>query len=284
MGLLASLKHWRQRRVIDGTPLTDEAWRACCDGLRFLQMLEQAELARLRELVVLFLDAKEMAGAGGLELSNAIRLSVAVQACLPVLNLGLEYYRGWVGVVIYPGEFVAPRAEHDEDGVVHEYDETISGEAWEGGPVILSWEDASHADTAAEQGYNVVIHEFAHKIDMLNGEPDGVPPLHAGMDSKAWSQAFAQSYAHFCRRVDVFDAACEAAEARAEETGGDAEYPDDLSIDPYASEHPSEFFAVMSEVFFVTPEIVKAEYPAVYAQLAMFYRQDPAARRQAVQS
>jgi Mlc titration factor MtfA (ptsG expression regulator) len=103
--------------------------------------------------------------------------------------------------------------------------------------------------------------------------------LHAGMDSKSWSQVFAQAYEDFCRRVDAFDATCEAAEARAEENGGEVEYPDDLRIDPYASEHPSEFFAVMSEVFFVAPEIVKAEYPAVYAQLAMFYRQDPAARQ-----
>jgi Mlc titration factor MtfA (ptsG expression regulator) len=256
---------WRRRRVLAHTPLADEEWDAACAALPFLAGISDDELARLRELSVLFLDAKQMTGAGGLALTNGIRLSIAIQACLPILNLGLEYYAGWVGIVVYPGEFVAPREEHDEDGVVHEYDETIAGEAWEGGPVLLSWEDARHSAADVHEGYNVVIHEFAHKLDMLNGEADGMPPLHAGMDGRAWQAALSAAYADFCRQVDAYD--------ETEDIDEDA-----FAIDPYAAEHPSEFFAVLSEAFFEIPHVVLAEYPEVYAQFKLFYRQDPATR------
>jgi len=257
MGLMDFLARKRRRRVIEKTPLNDRQWRDACDALPFLGGLSAAELARLRELVVLFLDAKEMAGAGGLTLTNEIRLSIALQACLPILNLGIEYYDGWVGIIVYPGEFVAPRELHDEDGVVHEYDEAVTGEAWSQGPVILSWEDAAQSAARSGEGYNVVIHEFAHKLDMLNGEPDGMPPLHAEMDRGAWHHALAAAYRDFCARVD----------------GGE-----DTWIDPYAAEAPGEFFAVMSEAFFEIPDVVLDEYPELYAQFRQFYRQDPVSR------
>jgi MtfA peptidase len=257
MGLFDFLSRNRSRRAIERTPLSDRQWREARDALPFLGGLADDELLRLRELVALFLDAKEMAGAGGLTLTNEIRLSIALQACLPILNLGIEYYDGWVGIVVYPGEFVAPRRLHDEDGVMHEYDEAVTGEAWSDGPVILSWEDAAQSTERSDEGYNVVIHEFAHKLDMLNGGPDGMPPLHADMDRAAWHGALAAAYADFCRRVD----------------GGE-----DTWIDPYAAESPGEFFAVISEAFFEIPDVVQDDYPALYAQFRQFYRQDPASR------
>jgi Mlc titration factor MtfA (ptsG expression regulator) len=262
--LFSRFAQWRKQRIIALTPLSEGQWRRACDALPFLAGLDAEELARLRGLAVLFLDAKQMAGAGGLELTDDIRLSIAIQACLPILNLGLDYYAGWVGIVVYPGEFVVPRAQSDEDGVVHEYDETIAGEAWEAGPVILSWEDVEIGADETDSGYNVVIHEFAHKLDMLNGDVDGMPPLHQGMDRKSWQKALGTAYDDFCRDVD----AC----------GDDEDALDELVIDPYAAEHPSEFFAVLSEAFFVIPRIVKDEYPGVYEQFALFYRQDPASR------
>ena len=131
----------------------------------------------------------------------------------------------------------------------------MTGESWERGPVILSWADAQEGGRGT--GYNVVIHEFAHKLDMLNGEANGFPPLHAEMNREQWSSAFSEAYEAFCRRVDRD---CE------------------LEIDEYAAESPAEFFAVMSEAFFESPQTVRKSFPAVYAQLAQFYRQDPAAR------
>jgi Mlc titration factor MtfA (ptsG expression regulator) len=135
------------------------------------------EKTHLKILVEPFLAEKEFSTAGGLQLSDEICVAIAAQGCLPILNLGLAAYRDWVGIVVYPNEFVVPRQFEDEDGVVHEYDDVLSGEAWEGGPLIISWHDVQMAG----EGYNVVIHEFAHKLDMLNGEADGMPALHSGI-------------------------------------------------------------------------------------------------------
>lgn len=229
-----------------------ELWPRVEAGLPFLGHLSPAERERLREMALRFIAAKEWHGAQGLKLTDEIQLSIALQACLPVLNLGLDCYRGWVGVIVYPGDFVIPRREMDEAGVVHEFDDEVAGEAWEGGPVLLSWFD----QTEDTDGMNVVIHEFAHKLDMLNGPPDGMPPLHEGMSRRAWAEAFEAAYEDFCARVEA---------------------DGDTLIDPYAAEHPAEFFAVASEAFFEMPEVLREEYPAVYEQLRLFYRQDPAA-------
>lgn len=234
-------------------PVPDAMWDLTVSGLPFLQTLDADERARLRTLAEAFLAEKEFTAAGQLELSDQMCLSIAVQGCLPILNLGLGWYRGWVGIVVYPDEFVIPRQVQDDDGVVHEYDEVASGEAWAGGPLLVSWHDAQMAG----EGYNVVIHEFAHKLDMLNGEVDAIPPLHPGMDENAWSRIILDAYDDFCERVDA-----------GEET----------EIDPYGAEDPAEFFAVVSEAFFEVPQHVHDDYPLLYEQLAAFYRQDPYAR------
>ena len=174
----------------------------------FFGHLDAPDLTRLREDASLFIAQKEFSTAHELELTDAMIVSIAAQACLPVLNLSLDLYRGWVGVIVYPGEFVIRKTVEDEDGVVHEVEHDASGEAWEGGPVVLSWEDAQMTDDA--DAYNVVIHEFAHKIDMVTGEADGHPPLfrrwHAPLDATAWADVFDHAYDHFCAQVDAVPA------------------------------------------------------------------------------
>ena len=232
-------------------------WQATIANLPFLAGLTVDAEKRLKSLTEQFLAEKEFSPAGGLTLSDEICISIAVQGCLPVLELGLSAYRGWVGIVVYPDEFVVPRRIEDEDGIVHEFDDVLSGEAWEGGPLVISWHDvqlAGHADSA---GYNVVIHEFAHKLDMLNGEADGIPALHSGLDEDGWIAVFDAAFEDFCRRVDA---------------------DEETIIDPYASQDHSEFFAVISEVFFLTPQVVASEYPALYDLLRRYYRQDPLQR------
>jgi Mlc titration factor MtfA (ptsG expression regulator) len=234
-------------------PLADELWSATISQLPFIASLTVDEQKRLKMLTQDFLAEKEFSTGGGLQLSDEICLSIAVQACLPILNLGLSAYRDWVGIVVYPDEFVVPRQVEDEDGVIHEYDDVISGEAWEGGPLIISWHDAQMAGT----GYNVVIHEFAHKLDMLNGEADGTPALHSGISHSEWENTLLDAYDDFCQRVEN----------------------DEISeIDPYASESPAEFFAVLSELFFEQPATVHNEYPAFFELLKRYYRQDPLSR------
>ena len=143
-----------------------------------------------------------------------------------------------------------------EDGVVHHYDEELSGEAMEGGPVMLSWRDVADAGDSAAWGYNVVIHEFAHVLDMRDGAPDGVPLLPDRAARERWLDVLEPQWQDFCARVD------------------DGE---DTLIDPYGAEAIDEFFAVASEVFFVNASALRAEHPQLYELLAGYYRQDPAA-------
>lgn len=247
------LQWWQQRQA---SAISDPLWQETLTQLPFLASLSGDEKNRLRQLCQQFLQEKEFSAAGGLQLTDGMCLSIAAQGCLPILELGLAAYRNWVGVIVYPDEFVVPRQQEDENGVVHEFNDVISGEAWQGGPLVVSWHDVSMAGS----GYNVVIHEFAHKLDMLNGEADGVPSLHFGLDRRQWEQTLLAAYDDFCRRVDA-----------GEET----------AIDPYAAEHPAEFFAVLSESFFETPALVYADYPAFYSLLSRYYRQDPQQRMKA---
>lgn len=253
------LAHWRRAWILRHARFNESAWRETIDRYTFVKALPDAELARLRQLVILFLHEKSIQGAGGLVIRDEMRMAIAVQACILILNLDPASYRGWSEVIVYPGQFVAQYEHMDEDGVVHRIREPMTGESWLKGPVILSWEDARGADRGA--GYNVVIHEFAHKLDMLNGDANGFPPLHADMNREAWSRAFSAAYDDFCRRVDA-----------GEQT----------LIDPYAADNPAEFFAVTSEAFFEIPQTLQAGYAEIYRQLALFYRQDPLLRLQCV--
>jgi MtfA peptidase len=241
MGWLAE---WRRRRVLRKHRIDDALWERATGALAFIP-----KSPRLRELALLFLAEKQLTGTHDLEITDAMRVSIAAQACLPVLELGLDWYAGFTGVVVYPGDFRVRRREIDEDGVVHEWDDELAGEAMPGGPVVLSWDATNN-----ESGMNVVIHEFAHKLDMLSGAADGVPPLHSGMSRQRWVAVFEEAYEGFCDAVE-----------RDKETW----------LDPYAAEHPSEFFAVISEAFFTEPAETQHRYPEVFDQLRLFYRQDP---------
>lgn len=256
MNLLAPWRRWRDRRAAARRAVPDPLWRQILAHYPFLARRAAADVEALRRLTSLFLDAKEFSSAGGLTMTDEIAVAVAAQACLPVLRLGLEPYRGFVGIVVHPDEVVAPRQSTDEHGIVHQWDEVLAGEAMDGGPVMLSWQDVRAAGEGADWGYNVVIHEFAHVLDMGNGASDGVPLLPTRAELDAWIRVLDDEYAHFRTAVD-----------RGRET----------VIDPYGASGPDEFFAVASESFFVTPLPLQQQHPALYAQLAAYYRQNPAA-------
>jgi Mlc titration factor MtfA (ptsG expression regulator) len=270
--MLSSVFRWfsgraRTRRLARYA-ISDALWSRTVARLPFLHDWPRASLARLRETATLFIAEKEFTTAHDLRLTDAMVVSIAVQASVPILELGVEWYRGWRA-----GEFVIRKEVMDEDGVVHHVREEASGEAWEHGPVILSWQDIKLGGPLAApdaQPYNVVIHEFAHKLDMLNGESDGIPAfssrLHAGLDREQWADDLYAEY-------DAFADRCE----RTPERRWDAD-PILSLLDPYGAQHPAEFFAVASEVFFVEPAALQATLPALYALLQAFYRQDPAHR------
>ena len=191
----------------------------------------------------------------GMVLDDAKRLRIAIFACLPILDLGLDAYAGFHSIVVHPEEFLVRNREYeDEAGVVHVGDDLLSGEAFEQGPVVLAWTEIEQSGRG--EGYNVVVHEMAHKLDMLTGETNGVPPLRTGMRIPEWVAAFDAAYDDLCDRLER----------------GETPW-----IDPYAVEDSAEFFAVSVELFFDTPQELLAEYPDVYSQLARFFRQDPAA-------
>ena len=253
---LQYLRDWRERRILRSSSLPASAWQAGFTRLPILQRLDAAQRQALQRLAILFLHEKVIEGAHGLVITPAMQITIALQACLPILHLGLRWYADWSSVIVYPAGFAPERLVMDEFGVEHLVREDLSGEAWAQGPVILSWEDTEAAGML--DGHNLVIHEFAHKLDMQNGDANGFPPLHKDMSRSAWQQAFSVAYHDFQARC---------------------EHGDTFGVDCYAAESPAEFFAVFSEVFFEQPIILVRHYPAVYAQLAAFYRQDPAGQQ-----
>jgi Mlc titration factor MtfA (ptsG expression regulator) len=249
------LKHWRRRRILSRKTIDAAVWSATLAAVPSLARLSADAQRRLRELTLLFLHEKHFEPARGLTLDEAKRVRIAALACLPILELGLDAYRTFSSIVVHPDEFVVRDREYeDEDGVVHTGDDVLSGEAFEQGPVVLAWNEVEASGRG--EGFNVVVHEFAHKLDMLSGEANGVPPLHGDMRVPEWVAAFDGAYDDLSEQLD-----------RGEEPW----------IDPYAAQDPAEFFAVCAELFFDVPQDLCAEYPEVYSQLAQFFKQDPAA-------
>jgi Mlc titration factor MtfA (ptsG expression regulator) len=254
--------------------ISPELWQQVLDAHPFLAALNADEAAQLQARSAWLLASKHINGAQGLEVSDFMRLSIAAQASLPILNLAPELYEGWDEIIVYPASFRIPRSRQDDDGVVHEYLEDAAGEAWEGGPLVLSWEDTQFSDG----GFNVVIHEFAHKLDLRSGHADGMPSLaaHPELKPQAWRRILDDSLDRFIAAVDAVEAAIPH-DVDPESEAADAWYGQ-LPMDPYAATDEAEFFAVSSEHFFVDPYPMHEALPQWYGLLRAYYRQDPLER------
>ena len=255
---LKALRRWRERRATERHAISDSLWQLTLLRYPFLAQRSTADLTELKRLCSLFLSTKEFHGVDGFEITDEVAVAVAAQACLPVLRLGLSWYDGFVGIVMHHGEVLARREVSDEDGIVHVYDEELAGEAMEGGPLMLSWQAVAASDDPAELGadavFNVVIHEFAHVIDMRDGLADGVPPLDAAARER-WIAIIDAEWQRFCAQTDAGEPTL---------------------IDPYGAEAVEEFFAVAAEAFFVAPAAMRAEEQVMYELLAGFFQQNPA--------
>jgi Mlc titration factor MtfA (ptsG expression regulator) len=251
-----ALRRWRMRRILTRHPIPHYIWQSVTRRVLVLRELDAVQMAHLREMTTWFLDQKLITGAQGLDVTASMRVAVAVQACLLILNLGVEYFDGWVEVILYPGAFRVHHVQMDAIGLVSNEASDLTGESWLRGPVILSWEDVERDTYNHHGGHNVVLHEFAHKLDGLNGVTNGMPPLRRGMIRKKWSEALSGAYATLCQQV----------------AAGESTF-----INPYAATSPAEFFAVLSEYFFTAPNILKKFCPDVHKQLTLFYQQ-PASR------
>ncbi len=237
--------------------IPDNLWFQVIDSTPVLLNLSSAEKIKLRKLSRHFLHKKTISTAQELELTPYMEVLIAAQACLLILNLSLDYYNGWVQIIIYPGAFKVNHEYTDNAGVLHNTNRVLSGEAWSRGPIILSWQDVIQEVQSPEKGHNVVLHEFAHKLDMLSGSANGMPPLHASMPRKKWTEILSTAYQQLNQQLH--------------HTGNS-------KINSYAASDPAEFFSVLTEYFFTAPNILEQECPEVYQQFKNFYRQDIKAR------
>ncbi len=248
--MLSFLRSWNRKRILRKYRIPNDIWQLVVKNVRAVAHLTVSDIDRLQDMASLFLYEKSIEPARDLVITNAMRTRIACEAAIPILNLGLDYYRLWYSVIVYPEAFVVRDVYQDEAGVLHTQPSTRSGEAWSHGPVIISWQDVILRQTGA----NVIIHEIAHKLDMLDDVANGRPPMQSGMDQEQWTAAFSEAFAGFTAQVNA---------------GLMTE------IDAYAATSPAEFFAVTSEVFFETPRVLQTVWPEVYAQLVLYYRQRP---------
>ena len=239
---------WPRRKAaipdIDST-----RWRQAAAGLPWLRSIDAERDARLRALAAEFLLRKTITPLHGLALNEVQRLRLVMLCCMPLLEFGREGLHGWSQLLVYPDAFRVQRSHQDAHGVLHEWDDELIGEAWERGPVILSWADVRTDIAAAHDGYCVVAHEIAHKLDALDGAMDGTPPLPREWQ-KQWAADFQRAHDAFCTEVDA-----------GRET----------TIDAYAAESPEEFFAVCSEYHFSDVATLRGAMPEVAAHLQRFY-------------
>ena len=240
------------RRILRRNPIPHRIWRRVTRQIVVLRELDAVQMAHLRELTTWFLHSKSINGVQGLDVTLSMRVAVAAQACLLILNLDIDYFDNWVEVILYPGAFRVAHEQMDANGLVHNEANILSGESWLRGPVILSWDDVERDTYHSQAGHNVVLHEFAHKLDGINGVTNGMPPLRRGMNRIRWAEDWSGAYDALCRQVAAGKSTL---------------------INPYAATSPAEFFAVLSEYFFTAPDILKKCCPGVHKQLTLFYRQ-----------
>ena len=251
------LSAWLLKQRLRRHPIDDALWAQVVAELPLCDGLSAADLQRLREMTRRFIADKRFFGAQGFNVDDYARLAVGAQACRLALNLGYGALAACRTLVLYPAGFVAEREVWDEDGIVHRGYEELDGEAMHGGAVVLAWDEARPWRDDPEQDSwcgNVVLHEFAHKLDELTGDHNGLPPLRQGMSAARWQTTLSVA----------FDALCEALDRGAA-----------TPLDDYAAQSPAEFFAVLVEAFFTAPWIVAEPWPAVHAQLAQLFGEDP---------
>lgn len=257
-------KWFKQRST---TPsIAREVWEACLEQMAFLGCLSRAQRDRLIDLADQFVKQKDFSGTHGFVITDQVKSVIALQACLPILRLGLEAYADFVEIVVYPDRFVTPRSYIDEAGVVHESIDELSGETMQGGPIVLAWPDA--APELGADGMSVVIHEFVHKLDLLDGEDDGVPPLPPSLRAH-WAVTLDREYERFCSALDTVERSIPV-DIDPESEAADPYYAL-LPFDPYAATDHAEFFAVSAEAFFTIPDAFAQEFPDLARLYAEYF-------------
>lgn len=252
---------WRRQQILRTRPIPDPLWQNLTTSLDLLSGMTPAELGRLRELTTLLDHTKRFSGAHSFAVNRQVRVAILAQAAVLVMGRrlrGLDPFPGWETVIVYPGAFVARHTWVDDAGVEHHAEYAADGEATDFGPVLISWDDARPGARDHGKGRNVVVHEFAHKLDFENLSAAGYPALPGHMSTRQWSESWQGAFDDFNHSLAQ---------------------PGREAFDPYAASDPAEFFAVLSEAFFLRPAHLAQTFPSVFNQLRDFYGQDPRPRR-----
>jgi MtfA peptidase len=247
----------RRKKIL--ATLFPSAWeRQIQNNIPYYQHLNHEEKKRLQNLIQIFIAEKSWLGCNGLELTDEILVMVAAHACLLILALPNDYYRNVESIYVYPTTIFSPESSpgfFEVHTTPVQGAMPILGEAHHRGPVILVWDVVKKETRHPEHGHNVVYHEFAHKLDMLDGSADGTPLLTTPEEYQRWVEVCSKEYLELCKKV---------------------EQGKPTFFDSYAATDEAEFFAVVTEHFFCKPENMKHYYPKLYQVLQEFYRQDPA--------
>ncbi|MFT3857573.1 MAG: zinc-dependent peptidase [Aquabacterium sp.] len=244
----------RRRARVQARPFPD-AWRAILQRrVPYVRHMPADLQLQLKKHIQVFLSEKVFIGCAGLAITDEMRVTIAAQACLLILNRPTGYYPELRQILVYPGAFRVDHHHVDDAGVMQAHRQTLSGESWVQGQVILSWDDTLEGAAITDDAYNVVLHEFAHQLDSEKGYTSGAPILEGPRRYERWSRVMQRAYDVLCAQVD-----------RHEET----------FLDPYAATNPAEFFAVVTETFFEQPADLAHALPDVYAELCGFYRINP---------
>jgi len=256
IGYSAGKPYWReyQRTKIKNQPFKKQ-WRKIIQQRMpyFKQMPADLQL-QLKQHIQVFLAEKTFVGCNGVKINDEIRITVAAQACLLLLNRKTNYYPKLQTILVYPRAFVKEQQVTNKDGVQHLQKMALAGESWDFGKVVLSWQDTLDGAQIPDDGRNVVIHEFAHQLDQENGKANGAPILDKGQNYKCWSEVFSAQFKLLQRQA---------------QTGTPSLF------DYYGATEPAEFFAVVSEVFFEKAKQFHHEHPKLYQQLTQYYQVDP---------
>ncbi|QYK04032.1 zinc-dependent peptidase [Shewanella zhangzhouensis] len=248
-----SRRHKRHQNLARG--VFPASWRAILKKrVAHYPLLPDHLQQELRRKILIFLGEKQFIGCNGFEITDEVRVTIAAQACLLLLNRDSDFYPGLRQILVYPNAFYVNRSERDAAGVVWERHALLSGESWSQGQVLLSWHDVTEDCRHPFDGFNVIIHEFAHQLDQEDGQADGAPPLPSSERYQSWSSIMQREYDLLCQAADAAQPSL---------------------FDYYGATAPAEFFAVVSETFFTRPEPFAAHHPELYEEFARFYRLDP---------
>ncbi len=249
---LARLIKARRRHRLLSAPFPEEWTRILIKNLPPYRHLPADLRQQLHDRIRIFIGEKSFEGCGGLELSDEIRVTIAAQACLLLLNRGSDCYPKLYSILVYPSTYVVGVRPHLNP---QPSEASIRlGESWHHGAVVLAWDSVRQGAVNFADGHNVTMHEFAHQLDQQAGRADGTPILPTRSAYSSWSRVFSREYELLQRGVEKGEKS---------------------AIDRYGATNPAEFFAVATEIFFEKPRTLKKKHPELYRELQEFYRVDP---------